>query len=175
VKGMLAEMKKRGIETLLGNKICSFEGNIVKTEGGEISADLILFMPGMTGPAWIQETSLPKSEGGFIQADGFAQVASLERVYVAGDAGSFPGPDWMPRQAHMADLQATAAAKNIALNLLEKPATEKFKVELMCIVDTLDKGMLIYRSEKRTVMLPSMRMMHWAKSFFEKIYLRDLK
>jgi len=74
-------------------------------------------MPGMTGPAWIQDTPLPKSAGGFIKANAMARVEGMEMVYVAGDAGSFPGPDWMPKQAHMADLQAKAAAKNIALNL----------------------------------------------------------
>ena len=174
VKGLLSEMKKRGIETHLGHKIQSFENNTVKTEGGEIPADLILFMPGMTGPAWVQGSPLTQSEGGFIKADRMAQAAGMERVYVAGDAGSYPGPDWMPKQAHMADLQAKAAAKNITLNLAGKPASEKFKVELICIVDTLDKGILVYRSESRGIVLPAMKPMHWAKSFFEKVYLRDL-
>lgn len=175
VKGLLAEMKKRGIDTHLGHKIQSFENNIVKTEGGEIGADLILFMPGMTGPAWVQGSPLPLSEGGFVKADGKAQVAGMERVYVAGDAGSYPGPDWMPKQAHMADLQAKAAVKNIKLNLAGKAASEQFKVELVCIVDTLDKGILVYRDESRSVVLPAMTPMHWAKSIFEKVYLRGLK
>ena len=175
VSKLLDEMKKRGIETHLGHKLQSFENNIVKTEGGEISADLIMFMPGMTGPAWIQGTPLPMSPGGMIRADAMAQVEGMERVYVAGDAGSFPGPEWMPKQAHMADLQAVAAAKNIALNLAGKPAREKFKVELLCIIDTLDKGMLVYRGEKRSLALPSMRSLHWAKSYFEKAYLRHFQ
>ena len=175
VKGLMAEMKKRNIETHLGHKIQSFENNVVKTEGGEIASDMILFMPGMTGPAWVQDTSLPKSEGGFIKADRTARVSGMERVYVAGDAGSYPGPDWMPKQAHMADLQAKAAAKNIALNLAGKEATEEFKVELICIVDTLDKGILVYRDEKRSIVLPALRPMHWAKSFFEKLYLRGFR
>lgn len=175
VKGLLAEMKKRGIDTHLGHKIQSFENNVVKTAGGEIAADVILFMPGMTGPAWIEGSPLPLSEGGFINADAKTQVDGMERVYVAGDAGSYPGPDWMPKQAHIADLQAKAAAKNIKLNLAGKAASETFKVELVCIVDTLDKGILVYRSESRAVVLPAMRLMHWAKSLFEKVYLRDLK
>ena len=175
VKGLLAEMKKRGIDTHLGHKIQSFQNNVVKTEGGEIAADVILFMPGMTGPAWIQGSPLPLSEGGFINADAKTQVDGMERVYVAGDAGSYPGPDWMPKQAHIADMQAKAAAKNIKLNLAGKAASEKFKVELVCIVDTLDKGILVYRSESRAVVLPAMKLMHWAKSLFEKVYLRDLK
>ena len=172
VSKLLDEMKKRGIETHLGHKLLSFENNIVKTEGGEIPADLIMFMPGMTGPAWIQDTPLPMSPGGMIRADAMAQVEGMERVYVAGDSGSFPGPEWMPKQAHMADLQAVAAAKNIALNLAGQPAAEKFRVELLCIIDTLDKGMLVYRGEKRSLALPSMRSLHWAKSYFEKAYLR---
>jgi sulfide:quinone oxidoreductase len=174
VKGLLEEMKKRGIDTHLGHKLQSFENNVVKTEGGEISSDLILFMPGMTGPAWVQNSPLPQSEGGFIRADGMAQVDGMDRVYVAGDAGSYPGPDWMPKQAHMADLQAKAAVNNIKLNLAGNPAAEKFKVELICIVDTLDKGILVYRSEKRSIVLPAMTPLHWAKSLFEKLYLRTL-
>jgi sulfide:quinone oxidoreductase len=172
VDKLLGEMKKRGIDTHLGHKIKSFENNVVKTEGGEIQADLILFMPGMTGPAWMQGSPLPVSPGGMIKADRMTRVEGMERIYVAGDAGSYPGPGWMPKQAHMADLQAVAAAKNIALNLAGKPATEKFKVELLCIIDTLEKGMLVYRGEKRSMALPSMRPLHWAKRYFEKNYLR---
>jgi sulfide:quinone oxidoreductase len=175
VAKLLSEMAKRGIETHLGHKMVSFENHVVKTEGGEIPAGLILFMPGMTGPSWIQGAPLPESPGGMIQADAMCQVSGMERVYVAGDAGSFPGPEWMPKQAHMADLQAVTAAKNMALNLDGKPASEKFKVELLCIIDSLDKGMLVYRGEKRSMALPAMRPLHWAKSYFEKSYLRHFK
>ena len=175
VEKMLGEMKKREIETHLGHKIKSFENHVVTTEGGEIPADMILFMPGLTGPAWMQGSPLPASPGGMIRADKMTAVEGMECVYVAGDAGSFPGPDWMPKQAHMANLQATAAAKNIALNLAGKPASEKFKVELLCIIDSLEKGMLIYRGEKRGMALPSMRPLHWAKRSFEKAYLRRFR
>ena len=175
VERMVGEMQRRGIETHLGHKIRSFENHVVATEGGEIPADLILFMPGMTGPAWIQGTALPLSPGGMIQAEATAAVTGMERVYVAGDAGSFPGPDWMPKQAHMADLQATAAARNIALSLDGKPATETFKVELLCIIDSLEKGILVYRGEKRGLALPPMRALHWTKRLFERMYLRRLR
>ena len=175
VDKLLSEMARRGIETHLGHKMKSFEARAVNTEGGEIPADLILFMPGMTGPAWMQGSPLPVSPGGMIQADACCRVEGMERVYVAGDAGSYPGPEWMPKQAHMADLQAAAAAKNIALNLDGKPAAQKFKVELLCIIDSLDKGILVYRGERRSLALPSMRPLHWAKSFFEKTYLRHLR
>jgi sulfide:quinone oxidoreductase len=174
VKGLLREMDKRGIETHLGHKITGFEPSKVKTEGGDIETDLILFMPGMTGPAWAADSGLPLSEGGFFKADEFTRVEGTERVYVAGDSGSFPGPDWMPKQAHMADLQAGAAATNLLAELQGQPARARFKVELICIVDTLDKGILVYRSEKRSILL-SCRLFHWLKRFFEWWYLRQYK
>jgi NADH dehydrogenase FAD-containing subunit len=43
-----SEMKKRSIKTHLGHKLKAFESDKVITEKGEISADLILFMPNKT-------------------------------------------------------------------------------------------------------------------------------
>jgi len=174
VKGVMREMEKRGIDTHLGHKIQSFEPDRVVTEGGEIPADLTLFMPGMTGPDWAENSGLPLSEGGMIRADEFARVADHERVYVVGDSGSHPGPEWMPKQAHMADLQAEAAADNLAAELGGEPVTHKFKVELICIIDTLNKGILVFRNPKRTIVLPS-RLFHWAKRVFEWWYLRPYR
>lgn len=48
---LLDEMARRGIRTHLGHKPQRFEVDKVVTEGGEFHADLILFMPGMTGNA----------------------------------------------------------------------------------------------------------------------------
>ncbi|MCP4044783.1 MAG: NAD(P)/FAD-dependent oxidoreductase, partial [Gammaproteobacteria bacterium] len=156
VDGMLAEMAKRDITTHLGHKMKAFESNKVITEGGEFEADLILFMPGMTGNQWFDNTELPRSPGGLIRADKHCQVEGMDRVYVAGDSGSFPGPDWMPKQAHMADLQAATAAANLLAELSGKPVSETFKVELLCIIDSYSKGMLVGRTEKRNFVLPQM-------------------
>ncbi|HHO68440.1 MAG TPA: NAD(P)/FAD-dependent oxidoreductase [Gammaproteobacteria bacterium] len=170
VRGLLAEMRRRDIETHLGHKIKGFAGNRVETEGGDIEADLILFMPGMTGPAWAGDSGLPLSEGGLFRADAQCRVVDSERVYVAGDSGSFPGPDWMPKQAHMADLQAVAAADNLLAELDGRPASAGFRPELICIVDTLDSGILVFRNPSRTLVLRS-RLLHWAKRLFEWMYL----
>ncbi|HEX9195932.1 MAG TPA: FAD-dependent oxidoreductase [Azonexus sp.] len=175
VTGLLQEMAKRRIDTHLGHKPLSFSEKGVDTEGGHINADLILFMPGLTGPAWAPEAGLKLSPGGFFQADEFCRVDGAERVFVAGDAGSFPGPDWMPKQAHMADLQARAAAENLLLALDGKPATARFKIELICIVDTVDKGIMVYRDLKRSLLLPSSRLFHWAKRYFEGHYLKAFR
>lgn len=175
VKGLLREMKKRNINTHLGHKIKGFETNKVLTEGGEIEADMMLFMPGMTGAAWFQNSGLPLSEGGMIKANAHCQIEGFEKVYVAGDSGSYPGPEWLPKQAHMADLQAATAVKNLLLEFEGKPATETFKVELICVVDTLNKGILVFRNMKRTVMLPGGWFLHIAKRFFEWNYLRPYR
>jgi sulfide:quinone oxidoreductase len=175
VTGLLDEMAKRGIRTHLGHKLKSFSDKSVTTEGGEFPADLIIFMPGMTGNTWFDNTQLPRSPGGLIAADGHCKVAGFERVYVAGDSGSYPGPDWMPKQAHMADLQAQAAASNLLGELRGQPATKTFKVELVCIVDANDRGMLVARTERRSLVLPSLRLFHWMKRAFEWWYLRQYR
>lgn len=154
VDKILARMAKQGIETHLGYKPVRFEADKVVTEGGEFAADLILFMPGLTGPAWLQnENDLPLSSGGFIQADECARVKDLNKVFVAGDAGSYPGPDWMAKKAHQADLQSVAIAKNIAAELQGQPANIPFTTELACIIDSLDGGTLVYRRGQRSIVL----------------------
>lgn len=173
VAGIMAEMARRDVVTHLGHKMKAFEPNKVITEATAFEADMILFMPGMTGNPWFDNTELPRSEGGLLKANAFCQVEGMERVYVAGDSGSFPGPEWMPKQAHMADLQAETAAANLLAELAGKPAAETFKVELLCIIDSYNKGMLVARTEKRNFILPSSLALHWAKRFFEWKYLRQ--
>lgn len=175
VKHLLGEMARRGIRTHLGHKLKRFEADKVVTEGGEFAADLILFMPGMTGNSWFDATELPRSPGGLLQADAQCRISGTERLYVVGDSGSFPGPDWMPKQAHMADLQAAAAAENLLADLQRKPSSATFKVELICIVDAVDHGTLIWRTPERNWLLPSTRLFHWAKRGFEWNYLRQYR
>lgn len=172
VAQLLARMQRQGIETHLGHKMLRFEADKVVTEGGEFAADLILSMPGLTGPAWLDQSTLPRSPGGMVAADAQCRVAGFERVYVVGDSGSFPGPDWMPKQAHMADLQAEAAAHNLLAELAGGRGERGFKVELVCIIDAIDQGTLVYRTEQQQIVLPPNRLMHWAKRSFERRYLR---
>jgi sulfide:quinone oxidoreductase len=174
VTSLLSHMAKRRIDTHLGHKPLRFSPEGVETEGGQIKADLILFMPGITGPGWTHNSELPRSPGGFIQADAHCAVPGFERVFVAGDAGSYPGPDWLPKQAHMADLQARAAAANLLLAMQGKPAEHVPRPELVCIVDTVDSGILVYRDPSKNVLLPS-RLFTWAKRWFESHYLKAIR
>ena len=175
VQHLLDEMQRRDIRTRLGHKMKGFEAHRVLTEGGSFPADLILFMPGMTGNAWFDQTELARSPGGLLKADAQCRVAGTEHVYVVGDSGSFPGPDWMPKQAHMADLQAAAAAENLLAGLRGDTPHATFKVELICIIDAIDHGTLVFRNAKRQIILPSTRLFHWAKRFFEGAYLKKYR
>ncbi|MDD3761776.1 MAG: FAD-dependent oxidoreductase [Nevskiales bacterium] len=175
VVGLVGEMKRRGIELHLGHPITAFTDDGVETANGRVEADLTLFMPGMTGPAWAEASGLPLSPGGFFQADAHCRVQGAEAVFVAGDSGSFPGPDWAPKQAHMADLQAKAAAVNILDMLDGKTPQATFRNELVCIVDTLDGGILVYRDSKRAWVIPRLRILHWLKRLFEWWYLRPYR
>ncbi len=175
VRSLLDEMRRRGIDTHLGHKLKGFSATGVSTEGGDFPADFILFMPGMTGNAWFDNTPLPRSPGGLVQADRHCRIPGCERLYVAGDSGSFPGPEWMPKQAHMADLQAAAAAENLLAELEGRSPTKTYRVELMCIVDDNRSGMLVARNEGHSLILPPLRLFHWIKRAFEWWYLRPYR
>ena len=175
VKGILDTMARRQVETHLGHKLRGFQTGKVMTEGGEFDADLIIFMPGMTGNQWFDDTDLPRSEGGLLRANALCQVEDQEKVYVAGDSGSYPGPGWMPKQAHMADLQAEAAAVNLLDELAGREPEKTFKSELVCIIDSYDTGMMVYRTEKRNIVTPAFSGFHWAKRLFEWHYLREYR
>jgi hypothetical protein len=96
VKHLLGEMARRGIRTHLGHKLKRFEADKVVTEGGEFAADLILFMPGMTGNAWFDATDLPRSPGGLLQAD--AQRRDVARIMLGQiDRSLEPMLDMIPR------------------------------------------------------------------------------
>ena len=175
VQGLLAEMARRGIATHLGHKMLRFEPGKVVTEGGEIAADLILFMPGMTGNAWFDATTLPRSPGGLLRADAQCRIEGWRHCYAVGDSGSFPGPEWAPKQAHMAELHAKAAAANLLDALAGRPEQAGFVPQLACIIDSGSHGTLVLRSPQRTLVLPPLRLMHWAKRRFEARYLSQYR
>jgi sulfide:quinone oxidoreductase len=81
----------------------------------------------------------------------------------------------MPKQAHMADLQARTAVRNLLAEFRGEEPRESFKVELICIVDANDRGMLVARTRKYNVLLPASPLFHWLKRAFEWWYLRPYR
>lgn len=175
VNGLLSMMKKQGIETRLGSKMKGFTEGTVMMEDTRFDADLIIFMPGMTGNKWFDNTDLPRSEGGMLAANEHCQVEGQDKIYVAGDSGSFPGPGWLPKQAHMADLQAATAATNLLAELDGKVVSSTFKAELLCIIDSYDSGSIVFRTEQWNIVTPPLKLFHWTKRLFEWGYLRKYR
>ena len=68
-----------------------------------------------------------------------------------------------------------AAAANLLAELDGKLATATFKTELICIVDMLDRGMLVWRTPERLLTLPPSWFGHQAKRFYEWWYLRQYR
>lgn len=169
---LLAEMDKRGIEIRLGVTPTRFEVNRIVTGDAGFDSDLTVFMPGLTGAAWFDRTELPRSAGGLLAADKYCRVADSRRVYVVGDAGSYAGPEWLPKRGHTAENQAAAAACNLLGELAGRAPSKPFRPELIYIVDMQDKAMLIVRSEKATIVSPPLRPLHWLKRAFEWNYKR---
>ena len=65
-------------------------------------------------------------------------------------------------------------ARNALAGLLGQAATATFKAELLCIIDALDHGTRMFRNAKRQIRLPPNRVFHWAKWWFEGVYINRL-
>ena len=145
-----------------------------RPEGAFVVGDRVVdeVEDGVRAPRQGHDVRAVDRPGGLLRADAHCRVPGWDRVVVVGDSGSFPGPDWMPKQAHMADLQAEAAVENLLAELAGGKPEKTFKVELLCIVDSLDSGMLVKRTPEGGFALPPLGLMHNAKAFFESWYLR---
>jgi len=75
----------------------------------------------------------------------------------------------------MADLQAAAAAQNVLAGLHGQMPDATFKVELICIIDAISQGTLVWRTPARNFILPPSRLFHWAKRWFEGVYLKQYR
>ncbi len=64
---------------------------------------------------------------------------------------------------------------NIVGEMKGEAPSHDFKAELICIVDTLDSGIVVYRKGDRTFFMPMSKLGHWAKRIFEGIYLRKYR
>ena len=169
---LVRRMERLGVAVHTGAPIARFAPDRVVTRDAEIPSDLTVFMPGMRGPAWLEDSELPRAESGHVAVDAHARAEGLERVYAIGDSAAFPGPEWQAKQAHGAELQAATAARNLAAELEGRPATATVRHEIVCVLDDLDRGVFVYRDAKRQVVLPPLRVAHWLKLALERMFLR---
>ncbi len=136
--GMITDsLRERGIVLDYGYEPAEFvEGGMVDKDGTFRPADLVLFTPGITAPGWTHKTCLPVSVGGHIDVDKYSRVKGLEQVFAAGDCGNHEDPPpWVPHQAHMAQLRAESAAKNMRATLKGQAPDSNYRFELSCILN----------------------------------------
>ena len=82
-------------------------------------------------------------------------------------------PEHLRKRAEEA--RAKAAAANLLDGLAGRPQTAGFVPQLACIIDSGTHGTLVLRNPQRTLVLPPLRLMHWAKRAFEGRYLRQYR
>lgn len=164
--------QERGITTVTGKKIKEFTSNgVVFEDDTEITADLTVFTPGMTGTPILNQSDLPLTAAGFVTVSDTAQVTGFETCYAIGDSSYFEGPVWRARQGHLAEVMARTVSENIFQQERGEVATATFQEEmnLLCIMDTGKDGVFVYRDENREL-APRGAWAHWAKLAWEKYY-----
>ncbi len=169
------ELAQRGIECHVGRGLHGFGAAGIQFADGEIPSDFTVFIPELVGPSWAKQSDLPLSEDGFIRADTGCRVLGFEgKVYVAGDAGHFPTPAWVPRHGHTANHHATTLVRNLLGDMRGEPTQHTFRQELIYIVDTLEGGLLVFRNHRHSFAWRS-PLLHWAKRLFIRTYLREYR
>lgn len=170
-------LKEKDIALEVGQTIEAFGTDklIYGDEQYDVKADLILFQSGITAPSWVDNTELPRSAGGLIQADNHAQVQNWPATYVAGDVGSFPGLDWQPKLGLSAKNQAIVAVDNLVNELTGSSDRKNISFKLIYMIDTLKGGMLVKRTEKAYKLTPEIKLFHYVKRMIEWLYLRAIK
>lgn len=139
-------LTERGIILDYGYEPAEFvAGGLRDADGRLRQADLVLFSPGITGSELVRKSCLPVTGGGQIEVDRFGRVRGLERVFAAGDCASHENPPpWVPHQAHMAQLRAQAAARNMKAVLQSRPPQHTYRHELSCILNMENDAMWLH-------------------------------
>ncbi len=175
-------LKERNIILDYGYEPAEFvDGGMLDKDGNFRPADLILFSPGIVAPEWVHHSCLPVSPGGHIDVDKYGRAKGLENVFAAGDCANHENPPpWVPHQAHMAQLRAKAAARNMRAALRNDNCIETYRHELSCILNMENDALWLHlaEDEKRpfwNIFPRHSRKLIKVKNMFEKLYLFYLK
>ena len=176
------KLQERGIILDYGYEPAEFfEGGMLDEDGTFRKADLILFSPGITGADWLKKSCLPVSNGGQIDVDKYGQVVGLSQVFAAGDCASHENPpQWVPHQAHMAQLRSQAAAKNMKSLLNGRKSGHLYRFELSCIMNMENDAIWLHMASDNkppfwNIFPKQSKMLANVKNSFETLYLFYLK
>jgi sulfide:quinone oxidoreductase len=152
------------IKKHFGKKIRRFEPDgVVFEDESKLESDLTMFIPASDGHAALRQSGLPLNDAGFVKINDHCEVehgvdSSGRRlpVFAIGDCAAIEGPDWKAKQGHIAEVMARTTAYNISQ--MEAGSTRrkgyKHHVNILCVMDSGDGAALVYRDDRRAVMLP---------------------
>jgi sulfide:quinone oxidoreductase len=112
-------------------------------------------------------------EAGFIEINEYCEVkhnfdeTSSEKynIFAIGDSAAIDGPDWRAKQGHLAEVMARVTAYNI--EQIEKGSEKREEyishVNILCLMDMGNGGALVYRDNKKAILLPLFILGHWMK------------
>jgi len=157
---------KLNIQKRVGKKIKEFaKDGVIFEDDSKLESDLVMFIPAGLGHDFIIESDLPTSEAGFVKINDYSQVEGYDNVFAIGDTAELQGPAWRAKQGHVAEVMARNTAHNI--DILEGSNEEmkgyKEHLNILCVMDSGDGAALVYRDDKRGLMIPMPIIGHWMK------------
>ena len=173
VGGLLGEMARRDIRTHLGHKLKRFEAGQGGHRGRRIQGRPDPVHARHDRQCVVRRTDLPRSPGGLLKADAHCRVdgRASASTWPATRAASRGRTGCRSRRT-WPTCRPPPPPPTCWPSCAETLTTATFKVELICIVDANDRGMLVVRTPQRNFVLPNSRAFHWAKRGFEALYLR---
>lgn len=138
-----AQLRRRGVEVHLGNRLASCEDGVVQLSGGVIApfrSDTIVWTAGQRPHPLAPTSGLPVDERGRVVVDDGLRVPGHDAVFALGDAAAVPDPDGgtSPATAQHAVRQARTCAANVAAEF-GVGAAERFAHRSMGLAVTLGK------------------------------------
>lgn len=166
VDSMIEMFRRSDIRMHFGKKIQGFNSQgVIFEDESQLSSDMMMFIAGGTGHPIAKAGNLPLSEAGFIKIDEFCQVEGFDDIYAIGDVAAIEGVEWRAKQGHLAEAMGRAAAFNLKQKREGKSERASYRahMNIVCLMDTGNGAALIYRSTKRTLMIPLPIIGHWLK------------
>lgn len=171
---MASQFQRKGLRTKFGVKILGFEPDAVLFEDGtRLQSDLTMFIAAGNGHPVAASSDLPKNGAGFVHIEPTCQVVGLPTWFAIGDVAALEGPDWKAKQGHLAEAMARIAVHNLARALgriggaLETYAGH---LSITCLMDMGNGGGLVYRDDRRAMMIPMPILGHWLKRLWGHYY-----
>jgi sulfide:quinone oxidoreductase len=154
-------LDKLGIKRHFGKKIKEFKPDgIVFEDDSFLKSDLTMFIPATDGHPVFKESDLPLNEAGFVKIEPSCAVPGTnETVWAIGDSAALEGPKWKAKQGHLAEVMGRIVARNIEAKEKGDERREDYihHLHILCLMDMGPcwmSGALVFRNDKRAIMLP---------------------